>query len=139
MSNTGRFRPPAKSVEWKPTKYDGFKLVKLGEYRQQKGSGRSQCFELAKDGMLVSTWTKKCAELGYESIFPVNCVQKLMTTKAPAWGFSEKNQDGLTYDEVLHSLSEGKAKEKKAKKEAKASTPPRKRKPKKDAEEEATA
>lgn len=132
MSNTGRFRPPEKSVEWKPTKYDGFKLVKLGDYRLQKGSGRSQCFELAKDGQLISTWTKKCAEIGYESKFAVNCIQKLMTTKAPAWGFSEKNQDGLTYDEVLHSRSEDRAKEKKAKAEKKAK--PRK-KAKKEAEE----
>lgn len=134
MSNTGRFRAPEKSVEWKPSKYDGFKLVKTGDYRQQKGSGRSQCFELAKDGMLIGTWTKKCADLGYESKFPVNCLQKLLTTKAPSWTFSEKNNDGLTYDEVLHSRSEDNAKAKKEKKAA-----PKKRKSKKEAAEGAAA
>lgn len=136
MSNTGRYRAPQKSVEWTPTKYDGFKLVKNGEYRQQKGSGRSQCFELAKDGMLIGTWTKKCAEIGFESKFPVNCLQKLLMAKAPAWTFSEKNQDGLTYDEVLHSRSEDRAKEKKEK-AAKPKT--KKRKSKKEAEEATAA
>jgi len=120
-------QPDKKAQEWRTTKYDGFKLVKLGEYKLQKDSGRSQCFELAKDGMMISTWTKKCAEAGFDVIFPINCVQKLMTTDKPGWGFSDKNSDGLSYKEVLGSRSTDKAKAKKEKKEAKAK--PRVRKP----------
>jgi len=116
---TKRYRMPEKSVEWKATKYDTFKLVKLGEYRQQKGSARSECFAMAKDGMTVATWTKKCAEAGFDAVFAVNCVQKLMGAKEPGWGFSEKNADNLTYEEVKGSRSEANAKAKKDKKAAK--------------------
>lgn len=136
-----RFKAPAKkAVEWKPTKYDGFKLVKKGDYRFQKGSGRAQCLELAKDGMLVGTWTKKCAEIGFESVFPVNCIQKLMTTKEPGWAFSDKNDKGMTVKEVTASRSEEGAKAKKEKAEAKAAKAAAKGeakgKPKKDAKPE---
>jgi hypothetical protein len=124
---TKPFRQPDKHAqEWRATKYDSFKLVKLGEYKMQKGSGRSQCFELAKDGMIVATWTKKCAEAGFDVLFPINCVQKLLTTEHPGWGFSDKNAEGLSYKEVLGSRTEAKAKEKKAKKDK----PKRVRKPK---------
>lgn len=121
MTDVKRYRQPDRKVEWKPTKYDTFKLVKLGDYRLQKGSARSECFALAKDGMTVATWTKKCAEIGYDSIFVVNCVQKLMGAKEPGWGFSEKNADGLDYETVKGSRSVDKAKEKVAKKAAKES------------------
>jgi len=119
---TGKpFKAPGKPKEFVAQKFDSFKIVKLGDYKFQKGSGRSICLEAAKDGMLVGTWVKKCCELGFEPRFPVNCIQKLMTTSNPGWGFSEKNADGLTYDEVLHSRSEDSAKAKKAKPKPKRS------------------
>jgi hypothetical protein len=115
-----RYRMPASGVEWKPTKYDSFKLVKFGEYRQQKGSARAEVFALAKDGMIVSTWTKKCADVGFDAVFAVNCIQKLMGAKEPGWGFSPTNSEGLDYETVKGSRSVAKAKEKIEKKAVKA-------------------
>jgi len=122
MTDTKRFtQPEKKPIDWYTTKYDGFKLVRQGDYKHQKGSGRSACFELAKDGMIVATWTKKCAEAGYEPIFAVNCVQKLSKAKEPGWVFSETNNEGLTYAEVLGSRTLESAKEKKEGKVVKSS------------------
>lgn len=142
MVDVKRYRQTGKPIDPTPTKYDTFKLVKLGEYKMQRGSGRSEAFALAKDGQLIGTWTKKCAEIGIDSIFAVNCIQKLMTTKNPGWGFSDKNADGLTYEEVKGSRKDPKEKKAKvekkaakaAKKAAKADKPKRVRKPKADAE-----
>lgn len=120
MTDVKRYRRTGKQIEWAAGKYDTFKLVKKGEYRLQKGSGRSEALALAKDGMLVGTWTKKCAEIGLEPTFCTNSIQKLMTTKAPAWVFSDKNSEGLTYDEVRGSRTLTKAKEKKSAKAEKA-------------------
>jgi hypothetical protein len=120
MTNTKSFRRiTGKAVEWKATKFDSFKLVKKGEYRSQTGSARSLAMELAKDGMIVSTWTKKCAEIGIDSNFATNSIQKLMTTKAPGWVFSDKNAEGLTYEAVKGSRSPEKAAAKEKAKAAK--------------------
>lgn len=117
-----------KPVEHKPTKYDGFKLVKTEHpYRHQKGSGRSRCFELASDGMLIGTWTKKCAEEGFDSSFVVGSLIKLSGTEKPGWIFSEKNDKGQTLDDIkkVRQVDPKKAAERAAKaqaaKEAKAS------------------
>lgn len=138
MVDVKRYRRTGKPIDWYETKYDGFKLVKAGEYRMQKGSGRSEALALAKDGMIVATWTRKCAEIGIEPIFAVNSIQKLMTTKTPGWVFSKTNADGLTIDEVKGSRAKDekgakakveKKRAKKAKKDAKPA-PKRVRKPK---------
>jgi hypothetical protein len=132
MTNTKSFRRVSgKAVPWVPSKFDSFKLVKKGEYRSQKGSARSQVMELAKDGMLVGTWTKKCAEIGETSQFATNCIQKLMTTKAPGWTFSDKNAEGLTYEAVKSSRTLEKAASKEKAKAVKKAAP--KRAPKKAA------
>lgn len=110
------FHKTGKPTEWYPTKYDTFKLVYHGHYKHQAGSGRSAALELAKDGMLVGTWTKKCAEIGLTPTFAIGSIQKLMTTADPGWTFSEKNADGLTVKEVTGSRSTERAKEKKVKK-----------------------
>ena len=142
MTDVKRYRKPEKNVEWYATKYDTFKLVNANDYRLQKGSARSECFALAKDGMLVSTWTKKCVEIGHNPTFAVNCVQKLYGAKEPGWTFSEKNAEGLTYEQVKGSRTTDNAKKKVEKKAKKESKPKKKRAPKKqpsDATAEAAA
>lgn len=143
MSNTKGFHRTGKAVEWYETKYDNFKLVKSGDYRMQKGSGRSEALALAKDGMIVATWTRKCADIGLTPTFAVNSIQKLMNTKAPGWTFSPKNSDGLSIDEVKGSRAKSekavkdkveKKRAKEAKKDAKPA-PKRVRKPKAQAGE----
>ena len=101
MADEKRYRASTTGIEWKAAKYDTFKLVKtIHPYRCQKGSGRQQIIDLAKDGMLVGTWTKKVAEAGWEPVFATNSIQKLMTTEKPGWVFSETNAEGKTYEEV---------------------------------------
>lgn len=127
------YRKAAGAVEHKATKYDGFKLIKTDHpYKHQKGSGRAAAFELAKDGMLVGTWTKNCAKEGFESKFVVGSLIKLQGAKEPGWKISEKNDKGQTLDEVKKvrevdpvKLAEREARakltaEKKAAREAKA-------------------
>ncbi len=90
------YRQAAKDVAWKATKYDGFKLVKTEHtYKHQRGSGRSQCFALAKNGMKISDWTKLCAKAGWTAGFATGCLDKLMGAKAPGWLPSDKNDKGL--------------------------------------------
>lgn len=110
-------------VEHKATKYDGFKLVKTEHpYRHQKGSGRSRCFELAQDGMLIGTWTKKCAEEGYDSRFVVGSLIKLAGTANPGWVFSETDNKGQTLADVkkVRDVDPAKAAERSAKAKAAA-------------------
>lgn len=144
-----------KPIPHRKSKYDGFKLVNTGKpYRHQKGSGRAACFEVAKDGMLIGTWTKKCAEQGaangkyYDSKFVVGSLDKLSRAAYAAWTFSEKDDKGKTIEEVrkirevdpdkmaerqerAKKMQEAKAAKKKAKEEAAAA--------KKKAGEEKTA
>ena len=94
-------------VPHKTSKYDGFKLVNTGKpYRCQKGSGRMAVFGVAKDGMLIGTWTKKCAEQGasngrfYESRFVIGSLDKLSRADYAGWTFSPKNDKGKTLEEV---------------------------------------
>ncbi len=96
-----------KAVPHKTSKYDGFKLVNTGKpYRCQKGSGRMAVFGVAKDGMLIGTWTKKCAEQGasngrfYESRFVIGSLDKLSRADYAGWTFSPKNDKGKTLEEV---------------------------------------
>jgi len=96
-----------KPVAHRQTKYDGFKLVKTEHpYRHQKGSGRSACFGVAKDGMLIGTWTKAVAEKGasdgrfYDSQFVIGSLDKLSGTATPGWTFSDKDDKGRTLAEV---------------------------------------
>ena len=96
-----------KPVPHKTSKYDGFKIVNTGKpYRCQKGSGRMAVFAVAKDGMLIGTWTKKCAEQGasngryYESRFVIGSLDKLSRADYAGWTFSAKNDKGKTLEEV---------------------------------------
>jgi hypothetical protein len=112
MSDTAKkgkpFRMPTKTAaEWVPTKYDSFKLVMSGDYKHQKGSGRSACFELAKHDMLIGTWTKKCAEYGFAPKFALGCLIKLRNADKPGWSFSKTNAEGKSYMEVLAQRSAG--------------------------------
>jgi len=118
-----------KPVAHRQTKYDGFKLVKTDHpYRHQKGSGRSACFGVAKDGMLVSTWTKIVAEKGaadgrfYDAQFVIGSLDKLSGTAAPGWTFSAKDDKGRTLAEVkkIRDVDPAKAKARAEKADAKA-------------------
>lgn len=93
----------ASPVPHKSTKYDGFKLVKTETpYRQQKGSGRSACFAIARDGMTIGTWCKNLAEKGagdgkyYSASFAIGSLIKLAGTDNPGWIFSDKDDKGQT-------------------------------------------
>lgn len=95
------YRAPKASVEWKPTKWDGFKLVKTEHgYRHQKGSGRSECFELAEDGITVGEWTRRCAEKGFDSKFVTGSLLKLQGAKQKGWAVSDTDDQGRTMAQV---------------------------------------
>lgn len=122
-------------VEHRPTKYDGFKLVKTEHpYKHQKGSGRSQVFQWAKDGMLIGDWTKECAKHGFESKFVVGSLLKLTGAAKPGWTISEKDANGRTLAEVkkIRDIDPKKKAEREAKAKAAAEA-----KAKKKAEREA--
>ncbi len=94
-------RKADKAVEHRPSKYDGFKIVSTGKtYRHQKGSGRSVCFGLAKDGMLISKWTELCAKEGFDAKFVTGSLKKLHGAEYAAWKFSDRDKDGKTLAEV---------------------------------------
>lgn len=96
-----RYRKTAGPVDWEPTKWDGFTLIKTEHpYHNQRGSGRSECFSVAEDGMLVSAWTEKCAAMGYRPNFAVGGVLKLMGAKKPGWTLSKTDAYGRSAEEV---------------------------------------
>lgn len=94
-------RADDKKVEHRVSKYDGFKIVVTGKpYRHQKGSGRQQIFDLAKDGMLIKDWTKLCAAKGFDTKFVTGSLKKLHGAEYAAFKFSAKDESGKTLAEV---------------------------------------
>ena len=149
------YRKVEGNIEHRPTKYDGFKLIKTEKpYRHQKGSGRSACFDLAKDGMLIGAWTKKCSDIGYDSKFVVGSLIKLSDAEYAGWKISEKNDKGLTIDQIkkvrdvdpvkaaereekVKAVTEAKAVKKAERDAKKAATEAKKAEPKKEKKKKA--
>jgi len=117
-------------VKHKATKYDGFKLIKTEHpYKHQKGSGRSQVFEFAKNGMTIGQWTQIAAQHGFEPSFTVGSLLKLQGADKPGWEISEKDDKGRTLAEVkkIRDVDPSKKAEREAKAKAAAEAKARKK------------
>jgi hypothetical protein len=135
------YRKAKDSVAHNKSKYDGFKVVKTEHaYKHQKGSGRSVCFEHAKNGMLIGEWTKVCASKGYDSNFVIGSLVKLQGAAQPGWAISEKDANGRTFLEVKKLREESpERKEKREQRDADKETRKAEREAKKVEREKANA